>query len=135
MINRKLLLFFDHCEAAAFHVETKIFGKDTLGAWSSKFIINFKGMFFLTLVLGIFIVSEQTIKLPFPIIAIPILIWYIYFSFFLDIPRKTTQHDILEAFLKLSKRLRILFYFISFTPTVLLLAILAFVGIKYLQER
>lgn len=135
MLNRKLLIFFDHCEAAAFHVETKVFGKDTIGAWSEKFISGSKWMFFGFLALVIIFVREYIIRLPFYLFAFPILIWSIYFVFFLDLPRKITQHDKLEAFLKLSKRLRILFYFISFTPLVFFLAFLTFIGIVYFQER
>lgn len=135
MLNRKLLIFFDHCEAAAFHVETKIFGKDTIGEWSDRFISGSKWMFFGFLALVIIFVREYIIRLPFYVFAFPILIWGIYFIFFLDPKRKTTQHDKLEAFLKLSKRLRILFYFISFTPLVFFLAFLTFIGIVYFQER
>lgn len=135
MINRKLLLFFDHCEAAAFHVESKVFGKYNIGAWSEKFITGSQVLFFSCLILAIYIVSEQSLKLPFPVFAVPIFVWGIYFLFVLDGSRKTTQEEKLDEFLKLRKGVRILFYFISFTPLVLFLAFLAFLGIKYLRTR
>lgn len=135
MINRKLLQFFDHCEAAAFHLDLKVFGKYNIGFLSHNLALTYQGLFVLFLIAFIYIVSEQSIKLPFPVFAVPIFAWYIYFSFFLDIPRKKTEEEKLEEFLKLRKGLRVLFYFISLTPFVLALVLLAFASIEYFRRR
>lgn len=57
------------------------------------------------------------------------------FPFFLDLPRKKTEEEKLEEFLKLRKGLRVLFYFISLTPFVLALVLLAFASIEYFRRR